>query len=144
MSHLIFNLTHSKALLFLSTAFNYMRYPLLPQVGHSAYFAFRTNRWVNNTMYILCIYWHIHTVKNTTIYQMVSLCNMQHYVIYNHMFRPCKWAIIRLFVEPVSWLYNRSLGGEHLVLHHILWGLYRLLIFTLMYSLSCTKLWYSS
>ena len=21
------------------------------------------------------------------------------------MFRPCKWAIIRLFVEPVSWLY---------------------------------------
>jgi len=27
------------------------------------------------------------------------------------MFRPCKWAIIRLFVEPVGWLYNRSLGG---------------------------------
>ena len=42
---------------------------------------------------------------------MVSLCNMQHYVIYNYIFRPCKWAIIRLFVEPLSWLYNRSLGG---------------------------------
>ena len=27
------------------------------------------------------------------------------------MFRPCKWAIVRLFVEPVSCLYNRSLGG---------------------------------
>jgi len=35
-----------------------------------------------------------------------------HYTIYNnYMFRPCKWAIIRLLVEPVSWLYNRSLGG---------------------------------
>jgi len=40
---------------------------------------------------------------------MVSLRNNQHYVMYNYMFRPCKWAIIRLFVEPVSWLYNRSL-----------------------------------
>ena len=40
---------------------------------------------------------------------MVSLCNMQHYVIYNYMFRPSKWAI-RLFLEPVSWLYNRSLS----------------------------------
>jgi hypothetical protein len=63
-----------------------------------------------NTMYILCVYLHIHAVKNTTICQMVSLCNMQHYVIY-YMFRPCKWAIIRLFVEPVSWLYHRSWGG---------------------------------
>ena len=25
---------------------------------------------------------------------MVSLCNMQQYVIYNYMFRPCKWAIV--------------------------------------------------
>jgi len=24
---------------------------------------------------------------------------MQHYVIYNYMFRPCKWAIVRLFYE---------------------------------------------
>ena len=29
------------------------------------------------------MYSHIHAVKNTKIYQMVSLCNMQHYVIYN-------------------------------------------------------------
>jgi len=36
---------------------------------------------------------------------MVSLCNMQHYVLYNYMFLPCKRAIIRLFVEPVSCLY---------------------------------------
>jgi len=49
--------------------------------------------------------------QSTTIFQMVSLCNMQQYVIYNYMFRPRKWAIIRVFVEPVSWLYNRSLGG---------------------------------
>ena len=55
------------------------------------------------------MYSHIHAVKNTTICQIVSLCNKQHYVIYNnYMFRPCKWAIIRLFLEPVSWLYNRS------------------------------------
>jgi len=59
----------------------------------------------------MCIYLHIHAVKNTTTCQMVSLCNMHHDVTYNDMFRPCKWAIIRLFVEPVWWLYNRSLGG---------------------------------
>jgi len=46
---------------------------------------------------LLCIYLHIHAVKNTTICQMVSLCNMQHYVMYSYMFRPCKWVIIRLF-----------------------------------------------
>jgi len=40
--------------------------------------------------------------KNTTICQMISLCNMQHYVIYSYMFWPCKWAIIRLFVEPIG------------------------------------------
>jgi len=45
-------------------------------------------------MYILCVYLHIHAVKNTTICQMVALCNMQHYVVYNYMFRPCKLAII--------------------------------------------------
>ena len=51
----------------------------------------------------LCVYSHIHAVKNTTIFQMVSPCNMQHYVIYNnYMFRPCKQAIVRLLVEPVS------------------------------------------
>ena len=41
------------------------------------------------------MYSHVHAVKNTTICQIVSLCNKQHYVIYNYMFRPCKWAIIR-------------------------------------------------
>ena len=60
----------------------------------------------------MCIYLHIHAVKTTTICQMVSLWNMQHYVIYNYMFRPCKWAIIRLFIERVRWLYKRSLGEE--------------------------------
>jgi hypothetical protein len=34
---------------------------------------------------------------------------LQHYVIYNYMFRPCKWVIIRWLVEPVRWLYKRSL-----------------------------------
>jgi hypothetical protein len=62
-------------------------------------------------MYILCVYLHINAVKNTTICQMISLCNTQHYVIYNYMFRPCKWAIIRLFLEPVSRLYPKSMGG---------------------------------
>ena len=33
---------------------------------------------------------------------MVSLCNMQHYVIYNYMFRPCKWAIITYKAETCS------------------------------------------
>ena len=62
----------------------------------------------------MCIYLHIHAVKNTTICQMVSLCNMHHNVIYD-MFRPCMWAIIRLFVVSAWWLYNRSLGGQDLV-----------------------------
>jgi len=57
------------------------------------------------------MYLHIHAVKNTTVCQMVSLCNMQHNVIYNCMFWPYKRAIVRLFVEPVRWLYNGSLGG---------------------------------
>ena len=68
----------------------------------------------------------IHAVKNTTICQMVSLLNIQHYVIYNYMFRPGKLAINRLFIEPVISLYKRGLGGRDLVLHHILWGFYRL------------------
>ena len=79
---------------------------LAPLWSHHFY---RTNLY--NTMYIIVLYTHIHAVKNTTICQMVSLCNIQHYVIYNYMFRPCKWAIIRLFVEPVSWIYNRNLEG---------------------------------
>jgi hypothetical protein len=54
---------------------------------------------------IMCIYIHIHAFKNTTIRQMLSPCNMQNNVIYNYMFRPCKWAFIGLFIEPVRWLY---------------------------------------
>ena len=50
----------------------------------------------------MCIYLHIHAVKNTTICQMLSLCNMQHNVTHNYMFWPCKWAIISLFVEPAE------------------------------------------
>jgi len=37
------------------------------------------------------------------------------------MFRPCKWAIIRLFTELVRRLYTRRgwiFGGRDLVLHH--------------------------
>jgi hypothetical protein len=30
----------------------------------------------DNTRYILCIYLHIHTVKNTTICQIVAICNI--------------------------------------------------------------------
>ena len=33
---------------------------------------------------------------------MLSLRNKQNYVIYNYKFLPCKWAIIRLFVEPIE------------------------------------------
>ena len=58
-----------------------------------------------------CVYPHIHAVKTQQISQIVSLYSKQHYVIYNHMFRPCKRAIIRLFTEPSNRLHNRSLGG---------------------------------
>jgi len=50
--------------------------------------------------------------KTQKKFQMVLLCNMQHSVIHNYIFRPCKWAIIRLFVEPEGWLYNGILGDE--------------------------------
>jgi hypothetical protein len=46
-------------------------------------------------MYVLRVYLHKHAVKNTSVCQMLSLCNMHHYIIYNYTFRPCKWAIIR-------------------------------------------------
>jgi hypothetical protein len=71
----------------------------------------------------MCIYFYIRAVKTqATICQIVSLCNIQEYVTYNYMFRPCKRAIIRLFLEPVTGLYNRSMGGRDLVLHHVLYG----------------------
>jgi hypothetical protein len=66
---------------------------------------------LKNTMYIIMSIFTYTCSQNTTICQMVSLCNLQQYVIYNYIFRPCKWAIIRFFVELVSWLYSRSLGG---------------------------------
>jgi hypothetical protein len=71
----------------------------------------------------MCTYFHICAVKTQqTICQIVSLCIIQQYVIYNYMFRPCKRAIMRLFLEPVIGLYNRSAGGRDLVLHRILYG----------------------
>jgi hypothetical protein len=71
----------------------------------------------------MCICFHIRAVKTQqTICQLVSLCIIQHYVIYIYMFRPCKRAIIRLFLEPVIGLYKRSMVGRDLVLHRILWG----------------------
>jgi hypothetical protein len=60
----------------------------------------------------MCIYLHIQAVKTLhTICHTVSLCIIQQYVIYNYMFRPCKRAIIRLFLEPLTGVYNRSRGG---------------------------------
>jgi hypothetical protein len=44
---------------------------------------------------------------------MVSLCNMHYSEIYD-MFRPCKWAIIRLLVESMGRLYTKGLGGTSL------------------------------
>jgi hypothetical protein len=41
---------------------------------------------------------------------MVSLCNMHYSAIHNDMFWPCKWAIIRLLVEPMGRLYTKGLG----------------------------------
>ena len=53
---------------------------------------------------------------------MVSLCNIHYSVIYNDMFRPYKWAIIRLLVEPMGRLYTRSLGrGDEISYYIILW-----------------------
>ena len=48
---------------------------------------------------------------------MVSLRNMQQYVIYNYMFRPCKCAIIRLFVEPTNNLMMAHLQGRNMQLY---------------------------
>ena len=60
-----------------------------------------TNKRTQMLQCIMRICLHIHAVKNTSVCRVVSLCNMHHNVIYIYMFRPCKWAIIRLFVEPV-------------------------------------------
>jgi hypothetical protein len=55
----------------------------------------------------MCIYIHIHAVETQ---QMVSLRNLHYSTIYD-MFRPYKWAIIRLLVEPKGRLYNKGWGG---------------------------------
>jgi hypothetical protein len=47
---------------------------------------------------------------------------MYYSTIYNYMFRPCKWAIIRLLVEPKGSLYTRGLGGGDISSYIILWG----------------------
>jgi hypothetical protein len=45
---------------------------------------------------------NIRSVKTQqTVCEVVSLCNIQQYVQNNYMFRPCKRAIFRLFLEPV-------------------------------------------
>ena len=44
----------------------------------------------------MCIFTYICSQKKQ------QFVRWYHYVIYNYMFRPCKWTIIRLFVEPVS------------------------------------------
>ena len=66
---------------------------------------------------------------------MVSLCNMHYSAIYNDTFRPYKWAIIRLLVEPMGRLYTRSLGGggDKISSYIILWGS-RLLILHTIYG----------
>jgi len=49
------------------------------------------------------------------------------------MFRPYKWVIIRLLVEPMGRLYTRSLGGDEISSCIILWGS-RLLILHMIYG----------
>jgi hypothetical protein len=48
---------------------------------------------------------------------MVSLCNMHYSAKYNDMFRPCKWAIIRLLVEPMGRLYNKGSINNLMMTH---------------------------
>jgi hypothetical protein len=52
---------------------------------------------------INCVYTlNIRSVKTQqTVCEVVSQCNIHQYVQNNYMFRPCKRAIIRLFLEPV-------------------------------------------
>jgi len=45
---------------------------------------------------IHCVYIYIYMQSKTQ-----QFVREWHYVIYNYMFRPCKWVIIRLFVEPL-------------------------------------------
>jgi hypothetical protein len=48
----------------------------------------------------LCIYLNIRSVKTQqTVCEVVSQCNIHQYLKNNYMFRPCKRAIIRLFLQ---------------------------------------------
>jgi hypothetical protein len=79
---------------------------------------------------IMCIYLHIHAVKTQQLY-MVSLCNLHYSTIYD-MFRPCKWAIIRLLVEPMGGLYTKGLGGgDEISSYIILWDSGLLILYML-------------
>jgi len=59
------------------------------------------------------------------------------------MFWPCKWAIIRFFLEPVSWLYNRSLGGDRISSYIISCGV-SICCKHWIYGLLRKEWWYSS
>ena len=73
---------------------------------------------------------------------MVSLCNIHYSAIYNDMFRPYIWAIIRLLVEPMGILYIRSFGGgDEISSYIILWGS-RLLILHVIYGYHVESLVY--
>ena len=57
-----------------------------------------------------------------------------HYSAIYDMFRPYKWAIIRLLVEPMGRLYTRIFWGENEISSYvILWGS-RLLILHMTYG----------
>ena len=64
---------------------------------------------------------------------MVSLCNIHYSAIYNDMFRPYKWAIIGLLLEPMGRLYTRSSVGDEILSYIILWCS-RLLILHMIYG----------
>jgi hypothetical protein len=74
------------------------------------------------TYRINCVYtFNIRAVKTQqTICEVVSQCNIQQYVKYNYMFRPCKRAIIRLFLEPVIRHIQWEYGGTRSRLYETL------------------------
>jgi len=59
---------------------------------------------------------------------------MHYSAIHNDMFRPYKWAIIRLLLEPMGRLYTRTFEGRDEISSYItLWGS-RLLILHIIYG----------
>jgi hypothetical protein len=66
---------------------------------------------------------NIRAVKTQqTICEVVSQCNVHQYVRNSHMFRPCKRAIIRLFLEPVIRHKQWEYGGTRSRLTLYMWG----------------------